>query len=637
MHQHKRFILETISKQLSIVVNNKKNELKRTLDTLRVVITEKQEQLNLDDLSQFKAFDDYINKLFEVSNVNTSLHLNKLQLVIERFITFIRVKIAPYFPHHQTEINSSVNKFLYILEEQLQKDCLQLLNEIKNTINQNYENQLFLQLIKNQRELINVSPANPVSSHKLYLLIKGFLQDLHNSIQSEVNVSSRSKYKKEYVFLLHLFEKLQKKNRYYLNDEHFENGSARFTFPFIKGAQAPSRTGNELHHFLNAYEDMSKSPTEIEGVLGTIIRHIKQAKHIICIAGWEIDLHLDYLQPTMQGHNGPKLETMGEILVQKAIDNPTLVIAIKVWAQFFDKNIKYHHDSIPYLDSIAKAKGLKNGLTDLPNLQFRAVNHSHNFNTHHAKTVITDVVHVRDDSTSSRVLEAFYGGLGLSRIRMDDWHHFFYHDANAYGWRDVHQQIIGPVVADILNDFASSWHNANHGFLKYWNKWTKDKADYCSFERFCRNISNTHLLQYDDLKYPGALWNSQFLRSTTSKSHHSFWAATKPYENSIAQGYKQAINEAQHCIELETQYLIGGPGIHTEAKHAEFNPIPQALVDKIIERDKVEVPFHIFITLPMLPNTNSAPGKIEMDSIRAAQWSTIKWMMHTIEEQTKKP
>lgn len=126
----------------------------------------------------------------------------------------------------------------------------------------------------------------------------------------------------------------------------------------------------------------------------------------------------------------------------------------------------YHHDSIPYLNSLAKSKGLKNGLADLPNLQFRAVNHSCSFNTHHAKSVITDAVYEQQDGTERRKLTAFYGGLDLSQDRMDDSRHSFHRAPNAYGWRDVHQQVIGPVVADVLNDFASSWRNSNRGPLK---------------------------------------------------------------------------------------------------------------------------------------------------------------------------
>lgn len=172
-----------------------------------------------------------------------------------------------------------------------------------------------------------------------------------------------------------------------------------------------------------------------------------------------------------------------------------------------------------------------------------------------------------------------------------------------------------------------------------WDKWTADKEGYNCFGRFYKNLPNTNLLNYDNvsLSEHDAVWQSQFLRSALEVSHNSFWTAPQSFECSIAEGYKKAISDAEHCIELETQYLIGGPGIHKNPKNFNRNPIPQAIVDKIIERHKAGQAFHAFITLPMLPNANSNPGEREMDAIRSLQWQTIKSMMTQIEEQTGQP
>ncbi|STX27681.1 Phospholipase D Active site motif [Legionella beliardensis] len=643
MHADKRKVLHRILLSLNSLITLKKKQLFQTLANLEVILAANKDYFSEEEIKHFHKQVHKIQKLFNPHHAHLRIYLNKVKSTIEHFISFIREKIAPVLPkHNKQSINVSVNKLMFILEEKLQTDCMQLLTEIKNSINTNRKNKLFIHFAKNHKQLLAISPGNPAKSHQLYLFIKAFLEDLKDHIDKATTAKSRQIYVSQYNVLIKLFKKVQRNNIYYLDDKHFDElENTRFEIEAleIKPAHAPPRQGNEIIHFLNAYEDISAPQAQLKGAFPSIMRSIQNAKYLICVAGWEINLHLDYLQPTLKTAEEHEKSpyTLGKVLVQKAIDNPNLVIAIKVWAQFWDNKLTYHHDSIAYLDAIAKEKGLKNGLADLPNLQFRAVNHTRNFNTHHTKAVITDAEFTLNDGTKKRKLTAFYGGLDLSRDRMDDFRHSNQRAANAYGWRDTHQQVIGPVVADMLNDFASAWHNANNGVLKFWNKWTKDKYNYCSFARFCRNIGNTQLLNYTKLSSPNSLWQSQLLRSTMSVSHSSFWAAAKPYEKSIAIGYKDAIAEAQHVIELESQYLIGGPGIHAKPEHAAFNPIPQALVDKIVERFNANEPFHVFVTLPMLPNANSAPGKLEMDSIRALQWLTIKWIMNEIEQRTQQP
>ncbi|MGQ3889289.1 hypothetical protein ACQUW5_09685 [Legionella sp. CNM-1927-20] len=640
MHADKCNVLLTILGDLNTLMSLKKKELFHTLANLEVIFLANKDRFSDEEVKDFRKQVRQIQKLFNPRFVHLRIYLNKVKLVIEHFIAFTREKVTHSLPEKEKTINSALGKLIFILEDKLQSDCMRLLTKIKDTINIHQDNKLFVDLVKNHKQLFIISSSNPVDGCQFYLLIKAFMEDLKEHMENAPTLETRKFVEEQYRQFLKKFQKIQKNNNYYISYKQFNDiKHNRFTAPEIRRAHAPARSENEVIHFLNAYEDMSVPKEQLKGAFPSIIRSIQNAKYVICIEGWEINLHLDYLRPklkTIKEHEASPF-TLGKILVQKAIDNPNLVIAIKVWAQFWDNKLTYHHDSIAYLDSIARAKGLKNGLADLPNLQFRAVNHTYNFNTHHAKAVITDAEFTLKDGSKKRKLTAFYGGLDLAHERMDDASHSTQRAPNAYGWRDVHQQVIGPVVADIFNDFVSAWQNANNGRLKYWNKRTKDKHHYYSLERFCRNLGHTQLLNYTELRRPKALWQSQLLRSTMAASHGNFWAALKPYERSIALGYKNAIAEAKHSIELETQYLIGGPGIHAKPEHAAFNPIPQALVDKIVERFRAKVPFHVFVTLPMLPNVNSAPGKLEMDSIRTLQWLTIKWIMNEIEKRTNKP
>ncbi|WP_419419919.1 hypothetical protein ACNVED_01025 [Legionella sp. D16C41] len=639
MHADKRQLLRTILFKLDTLVALKKKELFQTLTNLEIILVANKDRFSNEEVKNFYKQVNEFSKLFDPQHPYTKSYLSKIKIVIEHFITLFKEKFSPNLPEYARTIDSSLEKFTPILEAKFQIDCTNLLTVIKNIINENHDNKLYSQLIKNHRELLAISPGNPVKSYQFYLLLKAFIEDVKNHVDIAPNSEAQQFYQDLYEYLSKLLCNVQQDNLYYLNYHCINKiGQNNLTGPEIKPAHSPTRLGNQVTHYLNAYEDISLPQEQLKGAFPSIIRSIQNAKYLICIEGWEINLHLDYLKPTLKSAKEHEASpyTLGKILVQKAIDNPNLVIAIKVWAQFWDNKLTYHHDSITYLDAIARSQGLKNGLADLPNLQFRAVNHTYNFNTHHSKAVITDAEFSLNDGSKKRKLTAFYGGLDLAQDRMDDCHHTTQKTPNTYGWRDVHQQITGPVVSDLLNDFVSAWQNANNGRLKYWNKKTKD--NYCSLERFCRNLNNTNLLNYTNLLRPRALWQSQLLRSTMSASHSNFWVAAKPYERSIAIGYKNAIAEAQHSIELESQYLIGGPGIHAKSEHAEsFNPIPQALVDKIIERHKAKVPFHVFITLPMLPNTNSEPGQLEMDSLRTLQWLTMQWMMNQIEQHTGKP
>lgn len=432
------------------------------------------------------------------------------------------------------------------------------------------------------------------------------------------------------------FERLQALNRYALDQCTVK----RIEYPHrqeIPAAHAPLRPANQISHFVDAYRDINQPEDEIAGSYPSIVRSISSAQHLICIGGWEINLELDYLHPeySEEQHKQSK-NTLGHLLIRKAKENPDMVIAIKVWAQVFKSRVPHHFNAIPYLDKIAREEGLVNGLADIPNFQFYAVHHSGLFNSHHAKVIIADIPVAMTDGQTERKLTAFYGGLDLAADRMDDCQHQKHRQVNQYGWHDIHQQITGPVVGDLLNDFYSRWRRGSSATWGLFDRCTQDVPGLALFTRFMKNLAYTKLIDYKNCAPEGAIWQAQLLRSTTRHHHHD-WLGPNDHEKSIAMAYQKAIHNAEHCIEMETQYLIGGPGVNSDPLLAKANPIPQAIVDKIVAKSLANQDFHVFIILPMLPNTDCQIGDFSMDSLRVLQWKTMKWMMTEIERRTGKP
>lgn len=446
--------LQKIANEKSVMHQNKREALIYVLKLLENISQEKHARLmqsvnELDPiLGNNKDYIQHVNDIKRLysSNQSTIGYLNRIKLAVEALVQFLK-GYRESTPHqdHVPIVNRAIVNMLKVSEEKLRQDCLDMITSIKLMVNKNADLASFA--VRHKR-LLNLSAQDRSNSHVMFQLITLFINDLEQWKKNpNINNKLLKIYNYPYKKLNKRYKTLLKNNAFYLNEKEL-NQTSEDTIELLEevnGAQAPLRPSNRITHYLNAYDNIAAPSESLTGAYPEMMNSIMQAEKLICIAGWEINLHLNYYHPEYtQAQHETSNNTLGRMLVRKAIANPNLVIAIKVWAQFWDGSMKHHHDSIAYLDKIAREEGFIHGIADLPNLQFRAVNHSGLFNSHHAKVLMTDEECIGKEGTQERKLTAFYGGLDLAMDRMDDSNHTKHRNANIYGWRDVHQQIRGP-------------------------------------------------------------------------------------------------------------------------------------------------------------------------------------------------
>lgn len=383
------------------------------------------------------------------------------------------------------------------------------------------------------------------------------------------------------------------------------------------------------------------------GAFDQIMQAIELAERFVFILGWEFSPQLIFHRK-----NHPYTRTLGEILIDKARNNPHLIIAIMVWKQevmYQNVGAQTHADALGYLQDLAR----KRYKTNLPeNLIFTYALRQWQYlgvNSHHQKLVITD-------KKQWPFAQAFLGGLDLTVGRFDAKHQLrliedymkVYHQTsdktrldqkaldarrltdpdignldkgNPYRtpWHDIHCKIEGAAVLDLLHHFYQHWaaHSAN-----------SKKND-----QIKSSISDT----VEQFKRPGkadkpeeCLWTAQVLRSHTVHNC-SFWKINSVYENSILQGYIEIISKAEKFIYIENQFFIGGgENVHNEERFG--NLIPNAILKKIIEKHSKKEPFHVFITLPLFPE--GGPESRIDNIVRRQQHNSMHWLINEINKYT---
>lgn len=397
------------------------------------------------------------------------------------------------------------------------------------------------------------------------------------------------------------------------------------------------KSGNIIKHFSNTSEDKEGR----QGAWAELVRTIKQAEHVIFIAGWLFEPQYYFPNKISQ------TKTLGELLLERAIAYPKIEIAILVWRQFASS--KQHKNALDYLKQLAIAKGLK-GLP--PNIQLRQVRRTGVAWSHHQKFVVADTR--MDGHASARELTAFYGSADLAGGKFD-WHEHpildtpdnhdlvttVFRDTGIYRgasvefnqntprlpWREVMSQIRGPVARDMMTEFVKRWCGDNEGaFSQYSGSLDLEQRVLFRYADICQN----HLFDYEispSRSEHKPIWDAQLVRSAQSSVYAGRWQLKQKHEKSIHKAYLQAIHQAESFIYMETQYITGaGPN---QSK----NRLPQAIVDRIVEQHKLGKPFHVFIMLPILPN-GDAGGKVHVEPVRYLQWQTMRWMMQEIEART---
>lgn len=423
----------------------------------------------------------------------------------------------------------------------------------------------------------------------------------------------------------------------YLNQKGIPTQQENITKP---RATYPVRMTNSIIH----YNNTSDNADGTQGAYADMIQAIKNAEHVIFIAGWLFEPQYCFPNNSSSGKNPDSPITLGELLVAKALAHPKMEIAILVWNQLEPSSD--HANAYNYLKEIA----IEKGANDLPsNLQLRYVRRSGFINSHHQKFIVTDT-----KDGSERTLAAFCGSADLAGGHFDWFEHpildteenkgivtklfketdhfrtlapTFNHFTPRTPWREVVTQVKGLLAFDMLSEFVSRWGGGNEGA---WSSLVGSKDPDNRITQFYSQMTKKKLFSFTSTKEnknEKPLWNAQVIRSGDAFNYSFPWKLDRPYEKSIHKAYLQAIKQAEKFIYIETQYLTGGTAI-THSK----NRVPQAIVNRIIEQYKANKPFHVFIVLPILPNGDV--GETYVEPIRHAQWKTMKWMMSEIEKST---
>jgi len=299
-----------------------------------------------------------------------------------------------------------------------------------------------------------------------------------------------------------------------------------------------------------------------------------------------------------------------------------------------------------------------------------------------------------EGDSNRRTIRAFIGGLDLTQGRFD-WplHPFLFEDANcanfhrvtkfeardihdwynnefaseklssAYprqAWHDIHSQLIGPAVWDVVREFVGRWRldpaypdAQGDDDEKSINAVVKKFSDLLKNQRFVQ--------QTEAYAGKGARWTAQIYRSIT-KDHWAKptqlngniefeWKFDKRIDNkcrklsaivgdnllsrrgrSIQEAYLQAIEQANRFIYIETQYFIGCASRWLHSKRSGVkNKIPEALLNQILKKAALKEDFHVYLILPMFPEGD--PASPANQAIRDYQWNRIEFIIRGLKKK----
>ncbi len=329
---------------------------------------------------------------------------------------------------------------------------------------------------------------------------------------------------------------------------------------------------------------------------------IKNATQVIYITGWSLDVNTKMV-PTDKDS-----KTLGELLAEKAKQG--VHVYVLLW------KVKGFQDLVGTRNYATKKFFKKNGikyalwLSDTNRFIY----------TMHQKFVICD---------DGKSYIAFVGGLDITFGRYDTPSHPLFreyeHDkqnatksdvlsdplAPRQPWHDIHCQVQGPVIYDLMNHFCVRWKSVKGEEPRRGNN--------IVFE------TDTQLGE----------WNTQmYLSYKDAQMNHC--------HRSIAQAYVNAISKAKRYIYIESQYLIGGSAAWSESittlgeafghkKEVAPNPIPIYIANRIIRAIEADEPFRAYIIIPFHPEGSQYPEHdFSVSKIMHLQYLTIQMMYKVI-------
>lgn len=453
----------------------------------------------------------------------------------------------------------------------------------------------------------------------------------------------------------------------------------------------------EGNYLIKLYNDASENEDGTAGAFADIEKAINGAKYFIFIADWSFHPYMRLSYAT-----APKEEnSIGALLIRKACSVDKPFIAIHTWdhTNVGMSDAQNDHGDIIF-DILTKRLGISNQPKRPSNLLWRSSSVKGFSWSHHQKFIVFDAPgsdgrreirafwggldltkgrfdwpehpilpffvpkpKIDPKSDASKTKHFFDKIRGVNPkpepkqiivstepLQMDykylltdydDWRNAEFKDKNwlpRQPWHDIHAQIAGPVVWDLVREFVGRWTSTDlgQGFPERGNN--KKESTLQALTLFESLFNSKKFIQQWEPHQNGKWcaqvyrsikkghWGTKWVVETPQKkgTRKEFrWRLTNDFEMSIQDAYIQTINAAQNFIYIETQYLIGSGYGWAPKRSSVANKIPETLVKRIEAcKDK---PFHVYIVIPMFPEGDpiGGPGTVQ----RIFQWSTIAYMI----------
>lgn len=234
-----------------------------------------------------------------------------------------------------------------------------------------------------------------------------------------------------------------------------------------------SQTGNGSGEIQEESQHVWKPPRLWRDTYDSIC----QAKHLIYITGWSVDVNQSLLRGDEKDvalKNGKYSPFLGELLKQKADEG--VAVHLLVWVDVSSHMGTKYEIAKRFFQNTKAIFRLVAMLGDDKNRFDEHAGQVIMF-THHQKAVILDSP--RTDDSNKRELLAFVGGIDLTNGRYDTHEHPLFRsqttihegdchnacfnvDASKTGprepWHDIHCSVRGPGAMDVLKNFTERWN-----------------------------------------------------------------------------------------------------------------------------------------------------------------------------------
>lgn len=386
------------------------------------------------------------------------------------------------------------------------------------------------------------------------------------------------------------------------------------------------------------------------GAFKEILDAIAQAQHFVFIADWSFQ---PMFTPT---HGATMADTIGSKLIAKAA---SALVAVHTWDHTNIAAPDPQNDGgDAVFDAMAGGKRPKK-------LLWRASSHDQSGMSHHQKYVLLDA----PGPGGRRVLKAFFGGLDLTQGRFDwgehpilpddprsakfrtsltlgkesynDWYNAEFSgklDLPRQPWHDIHGMIEGPAAWDFVREFVGRW-NVDPSWVDAMGNDGSDDIE--AVLKLFKSLFDPAKFVQQWEPHPGP-WDAQVCRSmfkshwaedekTETPAQHGTrrefqWRVSGGFERSIQLHYRQAIDQAEKFVYIESQYLIGAG--NKWGRDSVKNTIPERLVERIKQRIRDDMPFHVYVVMPMFPE--GIPNSVGLVAVRQYEWKTMEWMAKSI-------